>query len=112
MTDAETVLAEFDGHPCEDETCGRCAAVRLAKGVWQPIETAPKGEQILVFIPDAKSLTWGHAMPAPVAVVIKDDDGEFHIEHDGDGGCLHWRNQFPTHWMPLPTAPDTEESNG
>lgn len=65
---------------------------------WQPIETAPKDRDILVYIPDAddpidivcwanyrpRGFFWAHARCA---------DGS-HVSYE------------PTHWQPLPEAPD------
>lgn len=75
---------------------------------WQPIETAPEDEQILVWSP-AES-RWDNGMAAPVWTVVKsvmeDGEADFFIEHDGDGGYMSWQSAHPTHWMPLPDPPE------
>lgn len=62
---------------------------------WQPIETAPKDQEILIYTkgwgPIIASLStefgeWMSRMQVPVA-----------IKEEGD---------LPTHWQPLPTAPE------
>lgn len=67
---------------------------------WQPIETAPANEFILVWcVPPYDEEV------APVWVVRKDDDGDFWIEHDADGMWMSASHAVPTHWMPLPEPP-------
>jgi hypothetical protein len=70
---------------------------------WQPIETAPKDQAILVWCADSPSDYNGKDVP--VWVVTKDDDGDFFIEHDGDGARMDWSNSYPTRWQPLPEPP-------
>ena len=58
---------------------------------WQPIETAPTdGGEVLVYV--GKSYVGG------CVVAVKDTNGDW-LDWDGD----LWE---PTHWMPLPAAPD------
>ena len=67
---------------------------------WQPIETAPRdGTEILCFIPEH---TWG-------LLTVKE---EYKVLRFIQG--VTWANQglyteYPTHWMPLPKPPETEE---
>lgn len=86
----------------------RALAARLsgmAADTWQPIETAPKdGTKILVFtaIGDIEIGQW---------CTTEWDRYEL---HDADRNLytrrvdIHefWNNNFPTHWMPLPAAPE------
>jgi hypothetical protein len=74
-------------------------------GEWQPIETAPKNERILLFRPSG--YPWGR-------VVIGQYDNEQyakqprpHWRHDLDHilGKREAREVQPTHWQPLPEAP-------
>lgn len=59
-------------------------------GTWQPIETAPKGEFILV-ISDV------------MEVAHFDNESELWLTASGD-----WI--IPTHWMPLPESPDNDRT--
>ena len=84
---------------------------------WQPIETAPIGVDILFFsqLPECPIERMGAAKWAVLAI------GQRHIERarrKGEFGrlvCLfRVGNQLlkrptatPTHWMPLPSAPET-----
>ena len=76
---------------------------------WQPIETAPKdGTSVLVYPPThgnktASIATWETDKYArkPRPYWRRDDDfGQHSIS----------REKPPTHWMPLPPAPDMEPS--
>lgn len=78
---------------------------------WQPIETAPEFEPILVTAPKANR---GHDS-CEVVVLVR------HPEYEGPDGKLFsfWTNggpnggsdlwfdeeEYPTHWMPLPNPP-------
>jgi len=68
---------------------------------WQPIETAPKNESVLIFIPNAE-----HYGPGIYRGMLVDMGTGPHW----DANALHmgrscgWGNQ-PTHWMPLPEPP-------
>ena len=71
---------------------------------WQPIETAPKDEVILLYRPDA--IKWAkvapgkwepqehYTRPSPYWEIC------LHI-----GGAYESRKWPPTHWMPLPEPP-------
>ena len=60
---------------------------------WQPIETAPTdGGEVLVYV--GKSYVGG------CVIAVKDTNGDW-LDWDGDV----WE---PTHWMPLPAAPDAK----
>lgn len=74
---------------------------------WQPIETAPKdGTYILLYSEDSNSRTMGVAQ-----FMINSDDatdtawvqGRMFNE-DNEMQCVLFTN--PTHWKPLPAAPD------
>ncbi len=60
---------------------------------WQSIESAPKGEWILVWRPD---------MIVQCAALCRIDDKEWWTR--GKGGPIN----FPTHWMPLPNPPEVK----
>lgn len=70
-------------------------AVPQISGVWHPIETAPKdGTPVLLGFPDYLHAMHGHC-----------EDGIWG-QLDSDFGFEHLPTQ-PTHWMPLPTPPET-----
>lgn len=64
---------------------------QLNAGGWQPIETAPVGEWILVA---------RQGKPNSVLGAMQISDGAFSIGFD------FYRN--PTHWMPLPPSPEAD----
>lgn len=75
---------------------------------WRSIETAPKNEYVLVFCPDAAEYT---------QIMICGQ-----LEGDGDPGGPDWYelncdarpcplDVEPTHWTPLPSAPDKAVEN-
>jgi hypothetical protein len=67
---------------------------------WQPIETAPKDEDVLVFAEDGYS---------------RIGEARFHTYTDGLGGWWQWEWEYatreiqPTHWMSLPSPPVVRE---
>ena len=83
---------EWRPSPC---TCG-FADVLSAQAPpvesWQPIETAPSGESVLVY-----------GAPTPKQM------GEWYVATNFDGAWEQpngaWPDVQPTHWMPLPAAP-------
>ena len=69
---------------------------------WQPIETAPIGELVIV------------ADGAIIAPAIKKDGRWWFWEggiDENDSADMNWwlDGHEPTHWMPLPTAPETNQ---
>ena len=67
---------------------------------WQPIETAPRNRQMVLVIGD--KVNAGHMIyTTDMYCVWFDDRGEI---------CARWPHKFmPTHWMPLPSPPNTGE---
>ena len=62
---------------------------------WQPIETAPIMEAVLVYGRDCKypcSASWSGI-----------EDEEWFADA---GGVIHGEIGWPTHWMPLPAPPE------
>lgn len=66
---------------------------------WQPIETAPQGRRVLVFMP-----------PLP----YDDDAGEVVVATQSKSCAGWWSDDEgddlrvnPTHWQPLPTPPES-----
>ena len=95
---------------------------------WQPIETAPKGKTVLVFY--RNSLGKGRIVKATfIERFAQESDGEEHGNEEYDEARDRytwpegWYEQIdnweyaaamfagdhkPTHWMPLPAAPETQ----
>jgi hypothetical protein len=64
---------------------------------WQPIETAPEYEDVLLCIP-----RYGVGIDMPVMAVGEQRNGIWYsCDSDEDDYVLHQ----PTHWMPLPAPP-------
>lgn len=111
---------------CRDEDDARHVAARTDAGwpqmgphvvarlsvvpAWQPIETAPKdGTEILVIEPHGQAVAhwdeseggeWDHGLQRLVG------GGQWVDGTVGDWGCQEYRWLQPTHWMPLPAAPE------
>jgi hypothetical protein len=70
---------------------------------WQPIETAPKGEAVVLI----SSPAWppeGRVERRPAVICSYFSDGDWrYMDHRRVSGR-------PTHWMPLPDAPDAARS--
>lgn len=71
---------------------------------WHPIETAPKGHDII--LSDGKVVSLGGWLT----------DMDQGAEYEGQIGGAGWWSvdciERPTHWMPLPEAPSTEREAG
>lgn len=70
---------------------------------WQPIETAPDSEPILVNAPGAD-----RGRDSCEVVVVVRTDGEIYYWTNGGpngGSDLFFKYGLPTHWMPLPPPP-------
>ena len=68
---------------------------------WQPIETMPNDEAVLI--------AGGDVLYPIVASKITTDEGSVSFDLDAQGGIVcpevaYW----PTHWMPLPEPPTKE----
>lgn len=78
---------------------------------WQPIETAPVGESVLVYIPNADHYGEGVYRALLIESDWKTDKDGKHPRHWQTTGLHHGRDclsQLPTHWMPLPDPPSLE----
>lgn len=67
--------------------------------LWQPIETAPRDEAILV--------SGGGILYPIVASWSGRDDESWRL--DAEGNVRTELDHFPTHWMPLPSSPVTTD---
>lgn len=84
---------------------------------WQPIETAPMGVPILVYLPSGDAD--GNSFSVWPAIISDYDEPDF--SSDGSGDKIGWidiavysqsydvgyaaGNARPTHWMPFPDPP-------
>ena len=81
---------------------------------WQPIETAPKDGAILVFFGNLQIPRYVTMNPnrvqAEVIEVAFCDDGDVCEAGTGHSMFEPWRGLEgkPTHWMPLPLAPEAK----
>lgn len=71
---------------------------------WQPIETAPRNEYVLVFCPDASE--WTQIMICGLLEFEGDPDPPDWYELNADARPDPL-DVGPTHWMPLPERPST-----
>jgi len=99
-----TDMSDTD-HQC---TCGLDAVLRSQEPVqaqWQPIETAPKDRLILGYEP-AGALGSGVQFSESVGIIywwagdVRNKPG-----WNAGTGIASGPRCFPTHWMPLPSAP-------
>ncbi len=77
---------------------------------WQPIETAPEGEHIMLYWPEGEKGVGG----IECATIYKTDywalTGYDYWTHGGPNAGLDWEprnSEKPTHWHPLPKPPET-----
>jgi hypothetical protein len=86
-------------HGVDDGACKECYedAKDAARYRWQPIETAPVGVEVLAAVEFDGPGDW-RIKPA-----MRMESGRWNVN------CATWT---PTHWMPLPTAPDAAMKEG
>jgi len=83
---------------------------------WQPIETAPKdGTKVLIVNSDGAIDVAGYVVQwdEHSELVRKARDGDVYRTVREDTG--YWDTEtayWPTHWMPLPEAPNAEITGG
>ena len=65
---------------------------------WQPIATAPKDVEILVF-----TRPWG-----PIIALLSEEFGAW-LSRMQVPVSIREEDELPTHWQPLPSAPDGVE---
>lgn len=76
---------------------------------WQPIETVPEGEHVLLYFPTGER---GHGGIEAATVVPSCGDLKTGWTHGGPNSGLDWAFcEEPTHWMPLPAPPSAAEQN-
>lgn len=70
---------------------------------WQPIDTLPEGEHVLLWFPVGEREVGG----MECATVYISEDGEWGFwTHGGpNSGSDWWCDEKPTFWMPLPDPP-------
>lgn len=100
------------------------AATRAAASAWQPIETAPKdGTEVLLYAPAtvfdgkpvAERITYGAwSEPSQVSrIQYKEGFAPEQVFDEWEPYWASWDGGFtethaPTHWMPLPPAPEVK----
>jgi hypothetical protein len=77
-------------------------------GAWQPIEAAPKdGTRLLVFGQRGDQIDIGEWCGCGSYKRKTRDRTAYFEKAWGNGGHKFW--PAPTHWMPLPPAPDSSQ---
>ena len=87
-----------------------------AKVEWQPIDTAPEHEVVLIFCEDNPrygcdgGLCWDDSVPGIFVAICEDgrwtsDLVEFALGFESSGPCTVTQELCPIHWMPLPESP-------
>lgn len=104
-TKVETIRAKQAAKPKHSPLPEHVAPVALLPDDWQPIESAPVNESVLVYIPNAEH--YGEGIYRAIWI---ESDYEPHPRHWQTTGLHHgrdlnWLNYQPTHWMPLPALP-------
>ena len=69
-----------------------------ATGGWQPIDSAPKDQEILVY-----TKPWG-----PIVALHSEEFGEW-LSRMQVPVSIKEDEEMPTHWQPLPAAPEGQE---
>jgi len=92
------------------------ACVREALG-WQPIETAPKHTEVLVWREDSGPFIAKLTDPYEVIQVEEMERENMEFPDDFEewySDAYGWQegSEKPTHWMPLPPPPTKESKNG
>lgn len=72
---------------------------------WMPIDSAPVWDKVDIWMQwgaSATTMGWGDSFRVPDAYQ-KPDGTWWHYDH----GEKQLRKEYITHWMPLPSAPET-----
>lgn len=79
---------------------------------WQPIETAPRNEPVLVHWDEAQGFN-GSTETAVLSEWCDPDTGAIEEVCWGSTCELHpeWHDEDPTHWQPLPEPPQAPTEN-
>lgn len=81
------------------------AAGLVVEQGWQPIETAPQDQMVLVYSPSPDPTLW-HTSVCDLSPIIC--AAKWHPE----GGWCVCEIREVTHWRPLPAAPQEERNDG
>jgi hypothetical protein len=81
------------------------ALAASSPGRWEPIETAPKDESIVVWVPYPNGSRPGHWHPARWNDDCHAKRPQPRWKIDSVWGERWGRTHQPTHWMPLPASP-------
>lgn len=73
---------------------------------WQPIETAPKDGSVILVYRDDQGVFTAHYVEedAHLSNAMNPPEGDYYWFSTGGDDLT---NEMPTHWMPLPPAPNT-----
>jgi hypothetical protein len=88
-------------YPCSPHCDGYLRELALRNASWQPMETAPLGERVLVNFKGFGAIVAYREAPDPVRW----------IRYLGFGKSAFWPSvhaDYATHWRPLPPSPETE----
>lgn len=100
---AAALLACADAYGREEEAKDLASVdAPQPRQVWQPIETAPTDEDVLLYFP-----THDAASAVLICHQFEDADGWYHQNADQSPDEL---TEQPTHWMPLPSPPQAQRA--
>lgn len=91
----QLLLARLDGIIAVEE------AITANGTAWQPIETAPKNESVLIYIPNAEH----YGVGVYRGMLVDMGTGPHWSANAVAMGRDLGRDTMPTHWMPLPVPP-------
>jgi hypothetical protein len=97
---------EFDEINCRKYDVLKTIRAALESMQWQPIETAPKdGSVIYLYCPrfNCTRGSWKHDE------YFRDEERWFSEDGDSESTGYYYVPLNPTHWMPIPTPPESEE---
>lgn len=82
-------------------------------GKWQPIDTVPEGEHVLLYWPHGERGGWGGLECATVFKSESETTGFSYWTHGSANGGSDWEprdDERPTYWMRLPAGPLEREA--
>lgn len=99
--DDKKPLFSIPANPERDDDLRMMAYIKQQQSGWRPIESAPKNESVLIYIPNAEH----YGPPIYRGMLVDMTTGPHWLANtlhmDRDCGS----HNKPTHWMPLPEPP-------